>query len=404
MILKIAWKNIWRSKTRSFVVIGSIILGVWALLVGTGFMNGFMVGYMADIINHDVSNIQVHNPKFEVDYDLKFIIPQGKEKAEKVRTWPEVKAATTRTLVNGMIASPKKAAGVQIRGLDLENEAEVTRLDSLIVAGTYFVGVKRNPIILGSKLADNLKVKVRSKVVLTFTDGEGVITAASFRVVGIVKSSSIKINEVSAFVRHDDLIKILGIGDQVHEIAMLLEPNVEDALVVNRYKDMYAMDQVETWREIAPELNFMQQMYSQMLYILMLIIMTALVFGIVNTMLMVVLERIRELGMLMAIGMNKSRIYFMIVYETIFLGILGAPLGLLAGWATIKYYNLGGVDLTAYSDALEAYGYSAILYPYLDNFVYWVVSISVFFTAIIGALYPAWKAIKLNPVEAIHKF
>jgi len=404
MILKIAWKNIWRGKTRSFVVIGSIILGVWALLVGTGFMNGFMVGYMADIINHDVSNIQVHNPAFTVDYDIKYFIENGEAKAKEVRSWPEVKAVTTRTRVNGMIASPKKAAGIQIRGLDLENEAIVTRLDCLLIEGTYFEGIRRNPIIIGSKLAKNLKVKLRTKVVLTFTNAEGIITAASFRIVGIVKSSSVNINEMTAFVRHQDLIKILGIGNQVHEMAILLKPNVEENLIVARYKELAEKDKVQTWREIAPELNFMQNMYSQMLYILMAIIMTALVFGIVNTMLMVVLERIRELGMLMAIGMNKVRIYLMIVYETLLLGLLGAPLGLLIGWLTIFYYNNKGVDLSQYSEALEAYGYSAILYPYLDNYVYWVVSLSVFVTAIIGSLYPAWKAIQLNPVEAIHKF
>ncbi len=403
MLLKLSWKNVWRSKARSFVVIGSIILGVWALLIGTGFMNGFGVSYMADVINHDVSNIQVHNKEFKKDFDINYFVSNGTEKAAKVRTWPHVKATTTRIIINGMISSPKKGAAVQIRGIDIANEQKVTQLDSLLIEGSYFKGLKRHPIIIGSKLAKTLHVKLRSKVVLTFTNDEGLITAGAFRIVGIVKSSSVKINELYAFVKQKDLAKITSIGHQVHELAILLEPHVNEAATVAKYNQTYKGDMVETWKEIAPELALMQQMYNQMLYILMLIIMTALVFGIVNTMLMAVLERYRELGMLMAVGMGKANVYAMILIETIYLGLVGAPLGLLAGWLTLSYYSKVGVDLTEYSEGLESFGYSSILYPYLENNVYLIVTFSVVVTAIIGALYPAWKAVKLNPVEALHK-
>ena len=403
MILKIAWKNVWRSRGRSLVVIGAIVVGIWALLFGTGFMNGFMVSYMADIINHDVSNLQIHNPEFKNDYDINFYIPDGMKKAEEVRNWQGVRGATTRIIVNGMVASSRKAAGVQIRGVDVQNEAIVTRLDSLISEGAYFEGIKKNPIIIGEKIAEELKVKIRSKVVLTFNDGNGDITAGAFRVVGIVKSSSIKINGQYAFVRQEDLFKILANGNHIHEIAMVTDSQIDEESIVNKYNEKYPVDLAESWRKIAPELAFMQEMYSQMLYILLVIIMTALVFGIVNTMLMAVLERMRELGMLMAIGMTKLRVFLMVLVETIYLSIVGAPVGLFVGWITIRYYQNVGVDLTNYSEGLEAFGYSSILYPYLEVNAYIVVTIGVAVTAFIGAIYPAWKAVKLNPVEALHK-
>ena len=131
--------------------------------------------------------------------------------------------------------------------------------------------------------------------------------------------------------------------------------------------------------------------------------MTALIFGIVNTMLMAVLERFRELGMLMAVGMNKLRVYLMILLETVFLGIAGAPIGLLVGWLTIYYYQINGVDLSNYSEGLESFGYASILYPYIETDVYVTVTIGVIITTVIAALYPAWKAVKLKPVEALHK-
>ncbi len=403
MILKIAWLNVWRSRGRSLVVMGSIVVGIWALIFGTGFMNGFLVGYMANIIENDVSNVQVHHPEFKKDNEIKYFISTGLEKADQIRSWEGVRGATSRTLVNGMIASPKKATGVQIRGIDTIHEAIVTNLDSMIAEGAYFQGIKRNPIIVGSKLAENLKVKLRSKVVITFNDGAGDITAAAFRIVGIVKSSSLAINGQYAFVRQQDLWNILGIGNEIHEIAVVTEPLVEEAVIVEKYNSTMNSDLAETWREIAPELALMQEMYGSMLYVLLVIIMLALVFGIVNTMLMAVLERFKELGMLMAVGMTKTRVFMMVLLETIYLGIIGAPFGLLAGWLTISYYTSVGVDLSNYSEGLEAFGYSSILYPYVEGSAYMTVTIGVIVTAVIGAIYPAWKAVKLNPVEALHK-
>jgi len=402
MLIKIAWRNIWRNKTRSLVVIGSIIVGVWALLAGTGFMNGFMVSYSADMIEHDISNLQVHHPDFKTDFDIKYYLPDAIEKAEELRVWPGVSGVTTRMISNGMVSSPQKAGAVQIRGIDPENEAIVTGIDSMLIEGTYFEDVKRNPVIIGSKMAENLKVKLRSKIVLTFTDGNGDVTAGAFRIVGIIKSSSISINELYAFVKQEDITRLFGINGEAHELAILTEKQFDEDLILNKYQAEYPNDKIESWREIAPELEFMQEMYANMLYILMAIIMIALIFGIVNTMLMAVLERSKELGILMAIGLNKMRVYFMIVIETIFLALIGAPIGLAIGALNISLYMEKGVDLSNYSEGLEAFGYSSILYPYLEASVYPIVTIAVFITAIIAALYPAYKAIKLKPVEAIH--
>lgn len=402
MLIKIAWRNIWRNRTRSLVVIGSIVVGVWAILAGTAFMNGFMVSYSADMIEHDISNVQIHNPDFKTDFDINYSINNSEEKVDKISNWEGVLGASSRIISNGMISSPQKAGGVQIRGIDPEKEAIVTGLDSMIIEGAYFEGVKRNPIIIGSKMAKNLKVNVRSKVVLTFTDSNGDVTAGAFRVVGIIKSSSISINELYAFVRKDDISSLLGMNREAHEIAVLIDKQYDENIIVSKYKEEYPNDLVETWREIAPELQFMQEMYSSMLYVLMAIIMTALVFGIVNTMLMAVLERTKELGILMAVGMNRIRVFFMIVLETIFISFIGSPIGLLVGAINIYMYSDKGVDLSNYSEGLEAFGYSSFLYPYLEPKVYIIVTIAVFITAIIASLYPAYKAIRLKPVEAIH--
>jgi ABC-type lipoprotein release transport system permease subunit len=195
---------------------------------------------------------------------------------------------------------------------------------------------------------------------------------------------------------------VAGIGDGIHEIAIFLKnPESEDAVLAD-LRSAHPDLLVESWRTIAPELELFLKMTDSFLWVLIGIIMIALIFGIINTMLMAVLERYRELGMLMAIGMNKSRVFAMIVIETVFLSLVGGPLGIGLGLITMHTLGLRGIDLSAYSQGLREFGYSSILYPYIENSTYVYVAILVIITALLGALYPAYKAVKLNPTEALH--
>lgn len=136
----------------------------------------------------------------------------------------------------------------------------------------------------------------------------------------------------------------------------------------------------------------------------MFIFMLALIFGIINTMLMAVLERVRELGMLMAVGMNKIKIFFMIVLETILLAVLGAPIGLAVGYFVTSYFNKTGINLFFFGqDSMEQFGMSTFIYPTVESQEYLNLALAVMITAVLASIYPAIKAIRLNPVESIRK-
>jgi ABC-type lipoprotein release transport system permease subunit len=263
--------------------------------------------------------------------------------------------------------------------------------------------VKRNPVLIGEKLANNLNAKVRSKLVLTFQDINGNITAGAFRVVGILKSSSVKINEATAYVQQSDLNKLLEIGNEIHEIAVTTHTATEQDLLKSQIIANNPTLLTEDWKELAPILNFMTVWFDMMLRVLIVIVMMALAFGIVNTMLMSVLERFKELGILMAVGMNKAKVFMMILAETLMLALVGGPLGMLAGFFTMSYLGVDGIDLTDYSEALSAIGYESILYPKIASYIYFEIAVGVMITSFLGALYPAWKAVNLKPVDAIAK-
>ena len=401
MLTQIAWRNIWRSKGRSSVVIGSMVIGIWAMAFGGGFMRSFLISYIATSIKHETSNGQIHNPEFKKDFNIQYTIENPGEILSQIKNWKGVDKVTSRSIVNGMISSARQATGVKIVGVNPSSEAQVTELDSIVSEGEYFPDIS-NPVLIGEKLAEKLQVKVKSKVVLTFQDISGSITAARFRVAGILHSTSISINESSAFVLQSDLNRLLNIGDVAHEIAYTTISDSDDDAIATQLKSKFPDYAVESWRELSPALVFMEQWMAASLKVLIIIIMSALAFGIINTMLMAVLERIHELGMLMALGMKKGRVFIMVMLETIFLSTIGGPLGLLAGYGTIFWLAQRGIDLTDYSEGLEAIGYESVLYPVLNPLDYFQIVVGVLITAILASIYPAWKAISVKPVEALH--
>jgi ABC-type lipoprotein release transport system permease subunit len=378
-----------------------MVVGIWALTFGGGFMNSFLMSYIRSSIKHETSSGQFHHPEFTKDFDIKFTITRPQEIADYLRSNSSVKDFTARSIVNGMISSTRQATGVKIVGIDPAEEARVTALDSLVAEGGYFTNVTSNPVLLGEKLAAKLKVKVKSKIVLTFQDIHGNITAGSFRVSGILKATSTVINEASAFVRRSDLNRLLSLEDAVHEIAYTTVEGTDDQQLAEALQAAFPEVEVRSWRDLSPVLVFMEQWLAAGLQVLIIIIMLALAFGIVNTMLMAVLERVREVGVMVALGMRRSRVFLMIMIETIFLASAGGPLGLLAGYLTISWLGKRGIDLSDYSAGLEAIGYESILYPVLYTSDYVRVVVGVLITALLASVYPAWKAIRMEPVDAI---
>lgn len=403
MLIRLAWKNVWRSHYRSLVVITAITLGVWAGIFLYGFFFGMFDQRVRDVIENETSHIQIHQQHYRDDYDVHLYIPGGQKVLEKIKADTVVKAATGRIICSGMIASPETGAGVRINGIDPIDEEQVTKLKEKIKEGGYFSEDLHTPIIISRKTADKLKVKLHSKIVLTFQAANGEITSGAFRIAGIFHSNNSAYDEGNVFVRRDELKAMVGDSIGFHEIAVLLKDKGSMDATEKRYQTAWPGQMVESWREIVPEIAVIVDMFDQLMGIFMLIILLSLAFGIVNTMLMAIMERTREIGMLMAIGMNKTKIFFMIAYETVYLALIGGPTGLLLGYLTIQFFSKRGIDLASFSKALAGFGISNMVYPQMAAHNYYDIFLEVIFVALLASIYPAYKALKLNPVEAIRK-
>lgn len=402
MLIPLSWKNIWRNKVRSLVVVIAITLGITAGVFSTAFMKGMMDQRISTVINTEISHIQVHHPGFRKNPEIGNFMPNASSLAEKIERIDHVKGASKRIIIQSMVASSETASGVKITGVNPGDEKKVTNLYQKIVAGKYFEGVKRNPVVIGKKLAEKLNVKVHSKVVITLQDMDTNIIGGAFRVAGIFETSSNTFDEANIYVRDTDLARLTDLPVNAgHEIAVMVANNEETAAVAEQIKKLIPDEEVLTWKEISPEMQYITEVMDMYMYIFIIIILLALLFGIINTMLMVVLERIKEIGMLMAVGMNRLRVFGMIMLETVFLTLTGGVIGIVVGTMISKYFETHAISLAIWAEGYKQLGYDTWVYTRLNTEMIVMVTFMVIMTGFIAALYPAWKALQNDPAEAL---
>lgn len=408
MILTLAWRNIWRNRNRSLILMTAIALGMIAALVLDAFYLGMIRTFINDSINKTTSHIQIHHPDFIENERVTEYIENASAIVIEINQLPEVKAASSRIVLNAMMATGSSSRNVRIKAIDLLMEPALFDIGEYIQEGEVLDSGSANQILISTALAEKLKARIGSRIVLTYQDMLGEITNGLFRVKGLFDTGNDMIDDFQVFVSKKDLLRSLfshgsDANSLDHEIAILLNDITRVDTIITELKASYPELQIRSYREIAPELDLYESQISTMSWFYFIIVMAALIFGIINTMLMAVLERYREIGVLMAIGMSRYRIFRLILYETVMLCITSAPVGILVGLAIIKYLSWNGINLSAWSETLEQYGMSPIVYPQVnpDSFLKLVISIGL--TAILAAIYPSIKAVKLNPLEAIRK-
>lgn len=402
MLIAVAWRNIWRSRVRSLVILLALVIGMAAGVFSSGFMLGIMNQRIETAISSELGHIQVHNRDYLKNRELAGFISNADAIAVEIDTVSGVNAVSCRLISEAMINSAGAGSGVRLMGIDAADEMQVSDLHTRLVEGNYFDTDKRNPLVIGQTLAHKLDARLNSKLVLTFQDADGNLTHAAFRVTGIYKTSNSAYDELNVFVRRSDLAALLLLEPAAaHEIVVSLDDNSFLEPVEARLSTQLPQHEVSTWKALQPDLNYMVENMDVSMYTFIIVILAGLLFGIVNTMLMAILERTRELGMLMAVGMNKLRVFFMIMLESVMISLTGGVLGIGVGAGLTAFWGWKGLDLSAYGQALESFGYDTVVYPVVDPAYLLKVAFLVVMTGIAASVYPVFKALKLKPAEAI---
>jgi putative ABC transport system permease protein len=404
MLLTLAWRNIWRNKKRSLIIISAIAVGLCCGLFASATMFGMWDSMINTTIDRDLGHFQIHAKSYEDEKLVTDTIPDFQNVIAVIKSYKNVKGVSSRTLIEGMASSASTSNGVRILGIDPSNEINVTSIHKQIINGSYFGEDWKNQIVIGEKLADNLGIREKSKIVLGFQGIDGSITYGAFRVTGIFRTESSIFDKSNVFVKEDDLLRLINSKKISNEIVVRLRSVQQvDSVYLPIKKDFKTLS-VKYWGELAPELKFYYQSVVIQMNIFIGIILFALLFGITNTMLMSVIERVREFGVLMAVGMKRSRVFYMIMMETISLSFIGGIVGLVLALILIQYFGIVGINLSAFTEGLSQWSLGSRLYTSLPFSFYPPLALMVLATAVIAAFYPALKAIRLKPATAIRTY
>lgn len=403
MIWSVAWRNVWRNKLRSLVVILATAIGLYGSLFMVALMNGMMKQKVDATIENEISDMQIHNPKFLENESILYAISEPEKVADILEKEEGIQAYCMRSKATGMASTARSGNGVMINGINPENEKKVTAIHSKLSDGTYFEKTSRiSSIVISARLAEHLKTGVGKKVVLTTAALNGETAQALFRVEGIYRTSNTVFDELNVFIRTGDLMNMVQPDTNiVSEIAMMYNDNIDIGQAKASLSEKLPGLSVQTWKELAPTVLALLAMMDQFGFILILIILLALTFGIINVMLMVIIERTRELGMLMAIGMNRIKVFSMIMLETIFMSVTGAVIGVVLTILTVKLTARNGINFAAWSEGFEALGYSAHVFPVIATSFYVFLGVMVIIAAMLASVWPARKALKLQPADAV---
>nr|WP_087025585.1 ABC transporter permease [Thaumasiovibrio subtropicus] len=407
MLIKLAWRNLWRNRLRTSIMLGAMIFGLVGVMLMVGFMQGMIHSMVNNAIAFQTSHVQLHHKAYVADPTMSDVLPDYQEVEAWLESDPRVLAWTPRLLANGMIASARSARGVRINGVDAHREAEVTPVHGRFVEGTWLPETGRNPILISQLLASRLKLRLGSKVVLTFSDVSGEVSGAAFRVAGLFTTPSSGFDESQVFVRRSDLFALTGLageeGQVAHEIAILLNDSEESRTFAIEHRERQEGTSllIRDWQTIQPLLASLLSQTGVSMLVMVGIFIVAMMFGIINIMLMSVFERTREFGVLMAVGMQKHRIFSLIVLGTTFLGGLGVGLGLSVSALVSAYLANHGLPLGALAEGLGAFGADTTIYPHVTLADYRLVTFSVITAAAIAAIYPARLVLKQRPVDAM---
>ena len=403
MLFRLAWRNLWRNKLRTGIMLGAMVFGLMGVVAMMGFLSGMYGSMIHNAIAWQTSHIQIQNTLYLDDPDIKHTIVGLAEVEKAVSALPGLKGWSARFVADGMVASARSNRGVRINGIDAAAESTVTPLADNITRGEWLSEEGRNPVLVSEKTATRLKLRIGSKVVLTFTDASGDVGGAAFRVRGIFKTPSTSFDDGNVFVRRTDLTGLAGI-DGAHEVAVLLENDDAAMVQAKRLRDDEAIpvgNRIRDWQQVQPLLASLINQQGLSNAIMLGIFVVAMGFGIVNIMLMSVFERTREFGVLMAVGMQKHRVFLLIMLETTWLGITGAGLGLLASLVLIALLQFTGIPLRAMAEGLGAFGVDTLLYPKVTFSEYRMIFLTVVAASLLAALYPARQILKQRPVDAM---
>ncbi len=406
-IMKLGWRNLWRNKRRSLVVISSITIGIFFMIFSMAFMNGMNIQMIENTIKTYLGHIAIHKKGFHEFMKLEYNYGPNSSIMKAIESNQEVKAYTPRVKIQGMIRSSEASRGIMIVGIDPDKEKGVSSIFDYTIKddqSSFLTAEDENSILISKSLAKKLDLMLGDRVVLMFQDINNEIKGIGLTVNGFFVTPIDSFDKYVVFTTIRRLQKETGIGENISELNIILNDsrNVESTKknLISKIDDNNL--EILTWKDMAPNLVSAVQLFDNMMYMFFVIIFITVIFSIVNTLIMAIMERFHEIGVMKAIGTSPKWIFSIVMFEALNLGIVGLIVGIGGGIAITELLAITGVDFSFYVESMRMWGTGMIIYPMIKTLDIVVATAIVIFTTMIAALYPAFKAARIKALEALH--
>jgi ABC-type lipoprotein release transport system permease subunit len=404
MELHLAWRNIWRNPRRTAVIMTAVVIGVWSMVAMGALMRGILEGMIENSVDTLTGHVQIHQENYPDDPAIEHRIADPAPLLATLQTrLPAGSHWAQRVRLNTVVSNARHTRGATLVGIDPRDEAQLSFIGHAVTEGRYLTADDHGAILVGRDLAEQFETRLGRKLILTAQDSEGEIASRAFRIRGIFQAEMAATEKNFVFTTRRAAQEMLQLGEGISEIALRLPAHDLAAPVAAALRHAFG-DQgvrVRAWTEIQPLIKAYLEMFDAFIVIWFVVVFVAMGFGILNTTLMAVFERMREFGVLKALGMRPARIVGGVLLETLLILLLGILAGNLLGLFTCWGLSFTGIDLSALAEGAEYAGMARIIYPvvYLRDLL--TANLVVFLLGLLVCLYPALKAARMTPVAAM---
>ena len=407
----IAWRNLWRNRGRTLISMIAIALTLAMFLLTLGMGDDQHSKLEASAVRTAGGSILIHGDGFWEAQATDVYIPNPEAVISAVTGLDGVTRVIPRVVLNGLVDSPRGSTGVRLSGIDAEAEAELFDYEPYLVDGTFLGGDEDNPIVLGLTTVEDLEVELGDRIVMTTTDIHGEVTRALFRLSGVVDTGSESMDGAVAFTTIDAAREAVGMTGELTQVALVLGDDAQryeiEESVMGAVNDLGELE-VLRWDEAIPDMLGYIEIDNAFNLLYMWIIFIVVAFGVANTFLMSVMERIRELGLLQAIGMTPVRVAKLVLYETTLLAVIAIFIGFLLGFAGHSVIAAKGIDISEMMGGeMEISGVAmteSIIRSEFNAGKWFKACLAVFALVLGSAAYPAFKATRMEPAQAMRTF
>lgn len=401
LIIKSAFSSLLQRKLRTFLVVFMIASSLWGLLLMQGIYDGMTQQMINNAIRSDSSQVSIFPKGFRTEQDIKLQLTDEKKIDAVLKNDSNVKSFISRIITSGLVATARYSKNASIIGIDTKSEITHAKLDQYLKEGSFDFGKKNRGAIIGYRLAKKLKVTIGKKIILSAQDSNNEVSSISLKITGIIKTNNMALDQSGVFIDKSKAKEFLSV-EYGNQIAIMFFDYAKAKRLKNTLKKEFDNIEVYDWGELYPALLQTQKIMESFSYISYMIVFFTATIGIFGVILVSVLERLREFGVLRAIGTRFRVIVAMVFFESFFIGLIGLIVGVLIGGGTLYYFSIYGLDLTSFSSALDEFGMDAITYAVIKMEYFITAIVAVFSATFLSILIPLRILKKSKPVEVIN--